>query len=253
MTVDIEDDENDLSRYRVHSRREIITLLRAVSNSSQLVRLQANHGKDSVITSMLDVDDAANRVVIDCAPSKLVNDRILASQDIEFETVLENIRILFSASHIESYMHDNRPALSIEIPQSMVRLQRREYYRVSIPANTLVRCTIPLPSDSGNSVAPAVLPVYNVSGGGIAVVDEKKQFPAGIGTVFEKCRIDIPGSPIDVSLQLMNVHDITLTNGKNTRRLGFMFAKMSNAAASAVHRYITRLERERNARVTGMR
>lgn len=253
MTADIDDDENDLSRYRIQSRREIISLLRAVSSSKQLVRLQSNHGVDSVVTSILDVDDAANIVVIDCAPSKLVNERILASQDLQFETVLENIRILFSASHIESRMHENRPALSIEIPQNMIRLQRREYYRISIPVNTPVRCTIPLPSDCGNAVPPAILPVYNVSGGGIAVVDEKKQFPAGVGTVFDKCRIDFPGSPIDVSLQLMNAHDITLSNGKNIRRLGFMFVSMPNSTASSVHRYITKLERERNARVTGMR
>lgn len=252
MTVDIEE-ENELSRYRVHSRREVISLLRAVSTSNQLVRLEANQGADSIVTSILGVDEVANTVIIDCAQSRLVNARILASQDLRFETVLENIRILFSASHIESCMHENRPALSIGIPQDLVRLQRREHYRVSIPVNNPVRCTIRLPSDSDNPTDPAVLPVYNVSGGGIAVVDEKKEFPAGVGLVFEKCHIDFPGSPIDVSLQLMNAHDITLANGKHIRRLGFMFVHMPNAVASAVHRYITKLERERNARTTGLR
>ena len=41
-------------------------------------------------------------VVWDRAQSALTNERILQSDEIAFETVLENIRILFFASHVDS-------------------------------------------------------------------------------------------------------------------------------------------------------
>lgn len=251
MTFDTADDNQDLSRYQVRSRREIISLLRTVGARNQLVRMQANNGTDSVVTSILDVDDAQGIVILDSAPSQTTNQRVLESDDIAFETVLENIRILFFASSVHSCSHDGRPALCIAIPDSLIRLQRREFYRVSTPVSSPVRCTLLVPEPDTSMLAPIALPVYNISGGGIAVVDEKKAVPADIGSVYKKCRLDLPGGAVEVTLQLMNLHNIKLSNGKSTRRLGFMFVELPNATLAAVQRYITKLEREQNARATG--
>jgi flagellar brake protein len=247
-----DDDAQDLSRYQVNSRREIINLLRTVGDRNQLVRMQANGNADSFVTSILEVDDVQGVVIIDCAPSAMINQRVLESDDISFETVLENIRILFSASHAESCIHEGRPALCIEIPTHVVRLQRREFYRVPTPVANPVRCTIPIVNETDNTTTTAILPLYNVSGGGIATVDEKKLIPANIGAVYKNCQIDLPGGAVTVTLQLMNLHDITLSNGKGTRRLGFTFVDPSNSAVTAIQRYLTKLEREQNARATGM-
>src|SRR4051812_43271507 len=121
MTSAIDDDNQDLSRYQVHSRREIISLLRTVGTRNQLVRMQANNGADAVVTSILEVDDANGVVIIDCSPSALTNQRVLESDEIAFETVLENIRLLFFASHVDSCIHDDRPAFSMAIPDSLIR------------------------------------------------------------------------------------------------------------------------------------
>lgn len=251
MTFPNDDDTPDLSRYQVNSRREIISLLRTVGKRNQLVNMQANHGADSVVTSILDVDDAQNSVILDCAPSAATNQRILASDEVHFETLLENIRILFAVSRMEICMHDDRPAFRIPLPQSLIRLQRREYYRVPAPMTNPVKCTIRMVDAEGEASGVAV-PLFNVSGGGVAVVDEKKLLPENIGAIFEKCRLDLPGSALEVTLQLRNVHDIKLSNGKQTRRLGFMFINPSNVTMVAILRYITKLERELNARATGL-
>jgi c-di-GMP-binding flagellar brake protein YcgR len=46
--------------------------------------------------------------------------------------------------------------------------------------------------------------------------------------------------------------DLTLLNDKTNRRLGCEFVDISRANLSAVQRYITKLERERNARIAGL-
>lgn len=252
MTFDTNDDQEGLSRYKIHARREIINLLRNVGARNQLVRMQANQGADSVVTSILDIDDIDGTVIIDCAPSQVTNERLLKSSDISFETVLDNIRILFSAPKVESCIHENRPALFIAIPASVVRLQRREFYRVLPPVTTPVKCTIPIPDETGKVLTTVVAPVSNVSGGGICVADEKKQINADFGTDYPNCRLELPGNPVTVTLRLKNAQDIALNNGKSIRRLGFMFVNPSIAIEAAVQRYITKLERERNARKAGL-
>lgn len=245
-------EEDDLSSYQVHSRREIINLLRNVSASNQLVRLQINSGADAMVTSILDVDETAGTVTIDCAPSRLLNERILESDDIAFETVLDSIRILFHASRIASCDYEDRPALCMAIPQSLIRLQRREFYRVPTPLTSPIRCTIRIAGEANATPTTITVPLHNVSGGGIAVIDEKKLLNPEIGHLYEDCRIDLPGGPVTVTLQVRNTQDLTLNNGKKIRRLGLMFVSPSNAAVAAMQRYITKLERDRNARATGM-
>jgi c-di-GMP-binding flagellar brake protein YcgR len=252
MTSFTDDESLELSPYRVRSRREIVSVLRGVGQRNQLVRLQTKNGGDSAVTSVLYVDDANDMVIIDAAPSALTNQRILESDEIAFETVLENIRILFFASSAESCEFEDRPALKIAIPEILVRLQRREFYRVAVPVSSQVQCTIPVPGENGEIEKSVVLPLFNVSAGGIALVGDKAQLDPAFNTVYENCRIDLPGGAVVVALQFRNSHEIALASRKEIRRLGFKFVDPSNAVSAAVQRYITKLEREQNARKTGM-
>jgi c-di-GMP-binding flagellar brake protein YcgR len=252
MNFEYDTNESDLERYTVSSRREIINLLRSVSARNQLVRMQPEGSGDAVVTSILLVDDASNAMVVDCAPSRLINERILESQKVLFETVLDNIRINFAATRVESCDFDERPALLIDLPATVIRLQRREFYRVQTPIAAPVKCSIPVTDAYTNSPKPVNVALSNVSAGGIGVLDDRKLIAPEIGRNFPNCRIDIPGGPVAVTLQLRNSQDLTLSNGKQVRRLGFMFVEPPSAALASVQRYITKLEREENARKTGM-
>jgi c-di-GMP-binding flagellar brake protein YcgR len=252
MTFTPDDDAEALTRYKLHARREIVNLLRHVGQRNQLVRLQANRGTDSFVTSILDIDESAGAVIIDCAPSALSNERLQESTEISFETVVDNIRILFSASKIESCMHEGRAALCFALPSSVIRLQRREFYRVVTPVTAPVKCTIPISDETGKLLTAVVLSLSNVSGGGICMIDETKQIASDFSRDYPNCRIELPGSPVIVTLRLRNAQDVTLSNGKSIRRLGFMFVNLSNATEAAIQRYITKLEREQNARNAGM-
>lgn len=246
----------DVSPYQVHSRREIVSLLRAMLERNQLVSMQADGGAEAVVTSVLEVDEENNMVVIDRAPSNLVNRRILDSENVSFETVLDNIRILFFSSQVRECLYDNLPALYIPIPATLVRLQRREHYRVPTPVASPLRCTIMVPPDDADSAGggtTVVVTLKDISCGGIAVVDEKKLLDNTIGRVYEQCRIDIPGSAgLQIKLQVRNSVDLTLSSGRSIRKLGCMFVDLPRPALAAVQRYITKLERERNAKATGM-
>lgn len=246
------DDTGDLNRYRVQSRREIIGLLRNVGDSNQLVSMQANSGSDSVVTSILDVDEANSVLIIDCAPSATTNQRVLESSDISFETLLENIRILFYASHAESCTFNDRPALQIPIPDSMIRLQRREFFRVRTPVITPVRCSFLIPSDvPGTPPVSAAVPLHNISGGGIAITDEKELIAPHIGKLHKDCRIELPTGAVVVSLEIRNSYSLKLGNGKTVRRIGMMFIDPPKASMVAIERYITKLQREQNTRDAG--
>lgn len=242
----------DLSPFQVNSRREIIALLRSISEHKQMINMLANQGAVAIVTSVLEVDESAGEVIIDCAQREQINEHLLASDNISFETALEQIRILFFADHVSQCIYGGAPALKIALPTSLIRLQRREFYRVLTPLTNPVSCTITIPHVSTEEPYSHTMVLQNVSGGGIALIDEFSVLDDTIGRVYHNCRIDLPGGSLVVaSLELRNAQHIHLANGKPVRRLGCLFVDMPHAMMAAVQRYISRLEREQNARATG--
>lgn len=245
----------DVSPYQVHSRREITLLLRAMLERKQLVSMQSDGGTEAIVTSILAIDEETGTVIIDRAPSNIINQRIIDSDSVSFETLLDNIRIMFFSSQVQECQFENLPALQFPIPPSLVRLQRREHYRIATPVTTPVRCTITIPPDDAahGASTTVVVTIKDISCGGIAIVDDRKVLDSTIGRVYSNCRVDLPsGTALQIQIQVRNSADLTLASGKSIRKLGCMFVDLPRPALSIVQRYITRLERERNAKATGM-
>lgn len=237
--------------FEVGSRMEIIALLRGISEKNQLIRMLVHGEADVCVTSILDVDPATNSVILDCPVDKDQNRRIALATRISFETTLDKIRILFGADSVAPTTFEDGPALRVEIPASLVRLQRREFYRMVTPVSNPVRAIVPMPPELGGGTH--VFPLADISCGGIAILDNKLVLGNTVGHQYTDCRIDLPDiGMVTTSLQVRNSLDLTLLNSKTNRRLGCEFVGISRGNMANVQRYITRLERERNARVAGL-
>ena len=236
--------------FEVESPREIVSLLRGIGEKNQLIRMLIHGESDVCVTSILDVDEHSGSVMLDCSIDKEQNKRILASRRLSFETTLDKVRILFAADHIEQAMFEGNPAFRMAVPATLIRLQRREYYRIATPVTNPVRVTIPLPAELGGATS---FPLADISCGGIAILDNKMILGDAIGKNYVDCRIDLPEiGQIATALQIRNSLDLTLLNNKTNRRLGCEFVTIPRGALANVQRYITKLERERNARIAGL-
>lgn len=238
-------------QFQINSRREIVAFLRSISDKNQLISMFVSGDTDVVLTSILEVNTDNDTVIIDCSIQADQNRRIVAADRISFETTLDQIRILFSSNNVASCIYDNRPALSINIPKSLIRLQRREFYRINTPVSNPVRCVLPLPEDLGGYLAN--FPLVDISGGGVGILDDQMLLDDAIGRNYPTCRIDLPDvGIIMMTLQVRNSRILTLLNNKKTRRLGCLFVDIPKPMLAHVQRYIMKLERERNAKITGL-
>jgi c-di-GMP-binding flagellar brake protein YcgR len=246
---------NDLGEnwhdYEIGSRREIIALLRGICKSKQLIRMLIHGEADVCVTSILEVDAEDGTVILDCSIDKQQNARALAATRLAFETTLDKIRIMFDAEALGATVFEGQPALALGLPATMVRLQRREFYRMATPVSNPVRVTISLPPELGG--ANCILALADISCGGVSILDNKLELDNTIGKNYTNCRIDLPDiGPVPMTLQVRNSLDITLLNNKPNRRIGCAFVDLSRGGLAQVQRYITRLERERNARSAGL-
>jgi c-di-GMP-binding flagellar brake protein YcgR len=242
MNLQINIGVDDIGPYMIHSRREIVALLRRLTDKRELVRI-FSEGEEAIATAVLEVGE--DSVIIDSAPDPEQLARVLASSSISFDTALERIRIAFFTTRIEPCLHNNLPALRIPLPQTMVRLQRREYYRVLTP-----RCSIQMEKEGGPP--PVSFGVQNVSAGGIALIDDEQVLDSTKGTEYTNCELLLPGAQsIIATLCVMNCCDMTLFNGRTARRIGCAFVNPNAAMLALVQRYVSKLERDQNARMHG--
>jgi flagellar brake protein len=241
----------DWHDFEIESRREIVALLRGIGTKNQLVRMRIHGETEVCMTSILEVDLDDDSVILDCSIDPEQNRRILAATRISFETTLDKIRILFSSERIDECVFENGAALKCALPPTLIRLQRREFYRMPTPVSDPVRVTIALPADLGGGIT--TFPLADISCGGIAILDNKLVLGDAIGHNYATCRIDLPDVGIVMmTLQIRNSLDLTLLNGKTNRRLGCQFTEIPRAMLAQVQRYITKLERERNAHSAGL-
>ena len=237
--------------YEVQSRREIIALLRQIGDKKQLIRMKIKGEADVCVTSVLEVAPDSGLFILDRSIDREQNERILRAGQVMCETYLDKIRILFRASGLRERTFEGMAALAADIPDSLIRLQRREFYRMQTPVTNPVQVFIPLPVEVGGGNTG--FPLVDISCGGLALFDSKMMLNTTIGHTFTGCHIELPEvATVMASLQVRNVIDVTMLNNKTSRRIGCMFADIPRSDMAAVQRYITRLERERNARLAGL-
>lgn len=234
---------SDLSKYLIHSKTEIIYLLRAIMQKTELVTAYFNQGKDFFLTSLLAVE--SDHVVLDYGANDALNRKIQESRKVVFLTSLERVRVQFTASRIDATAFSGRPAFRIPLPDSVLKLQRREYYRISTPITTPLMCEIPLME--GRKIDASIV---DISVGGVGILG----CPAGLeleeGTIYPGCRINLPEvGEIVTDVQVCNIVEVTLRSGQTTKRWGCQFINLPPNMQVLLQRYIIKLERERRAKM----
>ncbi|MFC5303304.1 flagellar brake protein [Azospira restricta] len=245
--------EGIYGKYLLHSRTEIIFVLRAVLQKSSLITVYFDQGRSFLLTSLLDVDAERGTLTFDMGSDEEMNNRALKADRFVFTTSLDKVKVQFSLKRLELVKHANRPALRGIIPESVLRLQRREYYRLTTPVANPVRCKLTVKRPDGATV-PMELPLLDISGGGVGLM-VKPEFKEDflVGTGFRDCRIELPEEGVLVcNLVVRNAFDVTTKSGNQHLRVGCEYEDLPGTRLTMIQRYITRVERERKARLSGM-
>lgn len=245
------DEMTDDSRFQVTSKKEILSILNGMMRRTQLLTLSVNGGQ-TILTTILAIDESSNEIIIDAAKTASENQLITSSSTVHIEAVQNNIRINFKVGRPTLSNINEQPAFRISVPESVTRLQRRESFRVPAPITKPLSCIIPMLDPEGN-VTKVRTYLNNISAGGVALTDESMELDGAQGLVYKKCELQLSEKiVVDVDLEVRDCNTVTLSNGKTVNRFGMAFQNMTNQTAATIQRYIMQLERDQNAKKSGM-
>ncbi len=245
--MSVEQDE----KYMLRSAKEILALLHAIQRSNALITAHFDHGKYSMLTAILDVRESDNSMLLDYGVNKHLNRRMVAGGKVLFDTIHNRIKVQFSAPNIVKTRFENQDAFRMKIPASLLRIQKRDYYRADTPMTQPLQCIVPARDNEQSEDTHLDHPVWevsleNISIGGICIVGFPEQAVITQGMVFEGCRIVLPKTgKIIVDMEIVNTDDAKVKMRGKTKRYGCKFINIDEVVQSMIQHYIIKLDREK--------
>lgn len=240
----------ELSSCLVASHREVVSILATLQKAGCLVTAYFGGGHNFILTSILAVMPQRDELILDYGSDSDSNLRALKAKRITFVTTHDQIKMQFYTSSLRQMRCDGRDAFSTPIPDALLRLQRREFYRIAAPLTQPLKCVI---APQGTALrAPAEATIVDISCGGIAIITPSDLTRIEPGMSFRSCRIKLPElGPVLTDAVVKNTYEVMLRNGAKQKQAGCEFVNMPERERAKIQRYINKTERERRDRLGG--
>lgn len=232
---------DDVRPYTLSNALEIAQQLRMLANRHEMVSVYFNQGHDFLLTSILSVDPKAAEFTFDPGSDEAVNRRLLASERAVFVAMPEGVKTQFVCGRIGERRTSAGPVLFAALPHDLIKLQRRDYYRVETPVAAPLVCRIQHPLS-------LALPLHDMSLGGVGLLSAKAHPELEQMSLLTDCRIELPGfGALVFDLEVRNQRPLVLRNGAQQILVGCRFINLDGKMQNLLQRYMIQLERERRA------
>ncbi len=253
-----EPESPELEQFIVYSRAEIAAMLRRLREANVPVNAYHDRADGLAVTEILDVLLEDDAVIIDPPSDPDAARELIAAEHVTFVAFVDNIKMQFAAHGVVAASWEGRTAARIRLPESVLRLQRREFFRVRPPISKPALCLIPYDPPAEREVPrkPTAttkqhyesLRVLDLSVGGLALLACPQALKLPHGEKIEGCFLDLPGvGSINLSVVVRNLDPIVCDDN---RRLGCEFADLSPASRMALQRYVNKVEAEMRKALT---
>lgn len=244
LKIELLSDGED-SQFRVHSAKEIQLILRGIAQKGARAALYFDQGNDFILTTVLDLDQQG--IWLDIGPNASDNQRILHSNKIVFVSSHHQVKVQFVAYRIAIRPFENQHAFYLQLPDSLLRIQRREYFRLLAPVSEPLKCVIlditRTASDPAAFAPKTEVTIMDISVGGVALVCAEHEVELQPGRIYTNCQITLPNVGIlTATIRVKNTFEVTTRDGVVRRRAGCEFMQMDGNMTILLQRYITHLQ-----------
>ncbi len=241
-----EGEQSEYARYLLHARQEIVQVLRGVMKAPEMVTAYFDHGARFFLTSVIAVQPGDDALYFDYGADMEANRRALQATRLVFVTSQDRVKVQFATGPLAEVQYNGRPAFRTRLPDVLLKLQRREYYRLVTPIRSPLTCVLPVPGGALEAM------VTDISVGGVGLTGLPPAAALAVGERHPGCRIVLPDEGVILTaIEVRSLQDVTLRSGAVVKRAGCRFLDIPPSQQAMIQRYIIRVDRERLALVKG--
>jgi flagellar brake protein len=220
----------------ISSAGEIRSVLRDIARSGVRAAAYFDDDRRFIHTSLLTVTTFPGRLVFEKGPDSMLNAKLLEAGKVTFVTSHEHVPVQFSCRGASAARHEGTDALRVPLPERVLRLQRRGYYRLPGElTHALLKCELVPHKDETLRLRAAV---FDLSCGGIGAAVPAAEPLLESGSIHG-CHLELPGfGSIHHPVIVRVIAEIVLPNGLPGTRYGLEFQNLGDADRALVERYI---------------
>jgi c-di-GMP-binding flagellar brake protein YcgR len=236
---DGEDDD-----FLIHSKPEIQSILQAICQRKTRIALYYDENNRFSLTMIVGV--SAEGLWVDPSSRALDNQHIIESKKIVVVTTHNQAKVQFVASDAREDPYGHHEALFIPLPKKLVRLQRRDYFRLSTFPKYMLKCVVSPIQNKQNPAYP--MTVMDISVGGVSLICQESNMELLPGHTYPNCRIELPNvGVLNATIQVKNAFEVTSAQGQVQRRAGCVFVNPDGKTTMMLQRYVAEMQREASA------
>ncbi len=237
-------ESEDIGPYRLSSPVEVSFVLRSLAQRADFITVYFNGGRDLLLTRILDSNLKARQFIFDLSGHQASNIALQKVDKAVFVGMPDGVKVQFSTGPVREVSFEGQPAFSAPFPADLIKLQRREFFRLATPLSNPYFCRLPL-----KGVDTLRLDVHDISLGGAGMwFPEAHVGKIEIGLKFPQVMFDFgPGGVMRVDVEVRNCRPVVNRQGQTQYIVGVRFSNMSRAQEASLQKLISLLERERKA------
>lgn len=229
-----------LDEFRVESTREIHALLRRLLDASSDVFLSAPNGAH-VRTTLWTVDAGRGMLSFAAEAGDPQVQRLVGASEVVAVGYLDNVKVQFDLGPLLLVHGADACALQAGMPRQLFRFQRRQSFRVKLPARAGAAAVLRHPALPEMSLT---LRILDVSIGGCALFVPANVPPLPPGTRVHGARLELDATT-RFAATLMLHHVTSLDGDAAGTRVGCSLHDLDGDAQRALQRYIDQTQKRR--------
>lgn len=192
-------------------------------------------------TNLLGINQDRGLLILDTTPNEQLNQKITTGNKLYCATTINDVPIEFEIATPTQAKLAGRPVFVTQLPEVLVRMQRRDFFRVTIPSGVAAVCYFPTDEEA------IKIDITDVSIGGLSItILEEFPLPFERNDIYEECEIQLSmGESFKVDLEVRNHIKKPGISNKNITQIGFAFKGISDNIQNQIQRFIFNIESKR--------
>ncbi len=238
MSASLSNDEIE-DKYFLLSQVEILGILNDLAHRREGVTVYFNSGQHFILTAILSARPEG--LVFDLGGDPKSNRLLEKAQQCVFIAKPDGIRVQFTGQNPQRFLWGENEAFWVPLPDRVIRLQRRESYRILVPGSARIRVKL---SDIDAKLI-AEWPVHDLSVSGFGMIVDQAP-PFSIGDEIPQAWLTLPNN-LNVHSPVIVRHISFLGQARSGKyQVGFSFIDLPHNMDVAIQKTILNIEYERH-------